>query len=80
MVSLIEYSYIPIFPFFIAVQIISVALLGLSILFIFAVVSFIFWHNYFDNENRFCRTMLECYVSVIRDGLLDTLGVVRMLL
>lgn len=58
-----------------AVQLISVALLGLSILFIFAVFSFIFWHNYFDNVHRFCETMVECYVSVIREGLLETLGI-----
>ncbi|XP_019850014.1 PREDICTED: uncharacterized protein LOC109580894 isoform X2 [Amphimedon queenslandica] len=58
-----------------ALQLISVALLGLSILLIFAVFSFILWHNYFDNVHRFCETMVECYVSVIREGLLDTLGI-----
>lgn len=62
------------FIFIIAFQLISVALLGLSILFILAVVSFAFWHDYFDNEDRFCRTMLECYVSVIREGLFGTVS------
>ena len=65
------------FSISVAVQLISVALLGLSILFIFAVFSFILWHNYFNNVHRFCETMVECYVSVIREGLLDTLGIVR---
>ena len=55
------------------------ALLGLGFLLIFAVVSFVFLHNFFDNDTMFCRTMIECYVSVIREGLLDTIGTVSII-
>ena len=62
----------------VAAQLVSVALLGMGILLIFSVISFVFLHNFFDNQTVFCRSMFECYVSVIREGLLDTIGTVRI--
>uniref|UniRef100_A0A1X7UK67 MIR domain-containing protein n=1 Tax=Amphimedon queenslandica TaxID=400682 RepID=A0A1X7UK67_AMPQE len=59
-----------------AAQLISVALLALGILLVFAVISFVFLHDFFDNENLFCRTLFECYISVTREGLLDTIGTI----
>ena len=58
------------------VQLIAVGVLGLAILFLYAVFSFIFLHSFYDrNADLYCNTLLECYFSVIRVGLLDTLGV-----
>ena len=48
------------------------------IVYIYAVISFVFLHEFFDvNDGLFCRTLGECVVTVIREGLLDTLGAVR---
>ena len=59
-----------------AIQLISVGILGLAVLFLYAVFSFIFLHSFYDrNADLYCNTLLECYFSVIRMGLLDTLGV-----
>lgn len=36
-------------------------------------------HNFFNRETPlFCYTMWECYVTVIREGLLDTFGAVSL--
>ena len=58
-------------------QLFSVGLLGLAVLFVYAVFSFVFLHNFYDhNADLYCNTLLECYITVIRVGLLDTLGAV----
>ena len=63
--------------FGLAIQLISVALLVLAVLFMYAVFSFVFLHNFYDrNADLYCNTLLECYITVIRVGLLDTLGAV----
>ena len=60
-----------------AIQLISVILLGLAVLFIYAVFSFVFLHKFYDrNADLYCNTLLECYITIIRVGLLDTLGAV----
>ena len=64
--------------FSIASQLISVTLLALGILLIFAVISFVFLYDFFDNDTVFCHTMFECYISIIREGLLDTIGTVSL--
>ena len=56
--------------------------MGLIILFIYAVVSFAFLSEAFRAQNNsdgdlFCDTLYECFVSTIRYGLLENLGLVR---
>ena len=58
------------------------AILGVIVLFIYAVVSFAFLHESFQAKNNnegdlFCSTLYECFASTIRFGLLDNLGKVR---
>ncbi len=61
-----------------ALQLIVVGLLALAVLLIYAVISFAILHNFFDpeNDNLFCETLWQCFVTVTREGLLDTLGAV----
>ena len=64
------------------VALLWVAALGVVILYIYAVVSFAFLHESFlqpDNNDAtlFCQDLGECFVSTIRYGLLDNLGLVR---
>ena len=70
------------FLFFAAtgISLIWVAILGLIVLFIYAVISFAFLHNYFritDDASLYCQTLLECMYSVLRYGLIDNIGLVR---
>ena len=59
----------------IALQLVIVFLLGLSIIFMYAVTSFAFFHGHFDvEEGLFCETLAQCFLTVTREGLLDTLG------
>ena len=58
-----------------------VAILGLVVLYIYAVVSFVFLHESFlapDNNDAtlFCSTLYECFASTIRYGLIENLGLV----
>ena len=57
-------------------QLIFIGLLTLAILFIYAVFSFAFMRNLFDpaDSNFFCQTLWQCYVTVIREGLLNSFG------
>ena len=58
--------------------------LGLVILYIYSVGTFAFLPNEFHEpdpeeagENiRFCRSLFQCFISVLEYGLLDTLGAV----
>ena len=53
--------------------------LGFIILYVYAVISFIFLHTSFEVTPEmplFCDSLLQCFVSVIRYGLLDNLGLV----
>ena len=60
-----------------------VAFLGLIVLYMYAVLSFAILHESFFIANaRFplhCENLGQCFVSVIRYGLLNTLGAVRIL-
>lgn len=52
-----------------------VAILLVLIVYIFAVISFAVLRSEFqdeDNENVFCRTLDECFISVLRFGLIDS--------
>ena len=58
-----------------------VAVLGVVVLYIYAVVSFAFLHESFlapdnDDATLFCSTLYECFASTIRYGLIDNLGLV----
>lgn len=56
-----------------------VAALILVILFIYSVISFTFLHESFINDGEsalFCTNLGQCFVSVIRVGLIDSLGLV----
>ena len=62
---------------YIAVQLIYVAIIGEVLILIFSVIAFAFLHDYFENENQlFCSTLWECFVTVTRDGWLSTIGTV----
>ena len=57
-----------------------VGALGLVVMYIYSVGTFAFLPNQFhdpseDSDNvRFCRSLFECFISVLEYGLLDTLG------
>ena len=53
-----------------------VALLILAILFIYAVVSFVFLHESVNDraESSFCESLGECFITVIRIGLIESFG------
>ena len=58
-----------------------VAALGLIVIYNYAVGTFVFMPNEFDNQDegevvRYCDTLFECSISVLEYGLLDTIGVV----
>ena len=59
-----------------------VAFLGMVILLIYAVLSFAFlWDRFYMSEDAvlYCDTLFQCFVSVIRYGLIDTLGLVCLI-
>lgn len=60
-----------------------VAILGLIVIYNYAVGTFIFMPNEFDNQEgevgeavRYCHTLFECSITVLEYGLLDTIGLV----
>ena len=60
-----------------------VAALGGVVLYIYAVISFAFLHESADNSGEedkdndlFCETLGQCFITVIRFGLIDNLGLV----
>ena len=66
----------------IGIALIWVAILGIIVLFIYAVISFVFFHNDFyeeegDGTELYCTTLAECMYSMIRYGLIDNIGLVR---
>ena len=51
----------------------------LSVLFIYAVLSFAIMSSFFNpDEDHYCSTLWHCYITVIRVGLLDGLGVSKL--
>ena len=62
-----------------ALQLLSVFLLIFAIIYIYAVMSFALLHDFFSRESgQFCDNLGMCFVTVLRGGLLDTLGRVRL--
>lgn len=54
-----------------------VAGLGGVVLYIYAVISFAFLHESFDpQEDLYCESLGECFITVVRYGLIDNLGLV----
>ena len=52
-------------------------ILGLVVIYIYAVISFALIPNYFNPErDEFCESVFECFITITRLGLLDTLGLV----
>ena len=63
-----------------------VGALGLVIIYIYSVGTFAFLPNEFNEPEpqqpaesvRFCRSLFQCFISVLEYGLLDTLGAVSI--
>ena len=58
-----------------------VAALGLIVIYIYTVGTFVFMPSDFDNQDegevvRYCSTLFECSITVLAYGLLDTIEVV----
>ena len=65
--------------FLAAPQLLTIGILGVVILFGYSVISFIIYSSVFDEQSGlYCITLFECFVSVSRIGLLDTLGQVSL--
>ena len=61
------------------VSLLWVAALGGVVLFIYAVIVFAFLHESVNGQGEkafYCETIGQCFISVIRWGLLDNLGMV----
>ena len=53
------------------------AALGLVVMYIYSVGTFALLPNEFHDTNgdvRFCQSLIQCFVSVLEYGLLDSLG------
>ena len=62
------------------ISLLWVAALGVVILFIYSVISFAFLHESFlaenDEDDLYCNNLFQCFITVIRYGLIDNLGLV----
>ena len=68
-----------IFLFHAGKSLLWIAALGLAILFIYAIVSFVFLRDSVHNINNegssmFCENLGQCFVTVLRVGLIESLG------
>ena len=55
------------------------ALIGASIMLVFAMGAFLFTSAYFEAQSAlFCNSLWECFITVLREGLLGTLGLVSL--
>ena len=66
--------------FYVGSSLLWVAALGLIVIYVYAVGTFAFMPNDFDDNDGdvalFCGTLFECFVTVLDYGLLDTIGLV----
>lgn len=61
--------------FFSAAQLLAVFALVIVIVYIYAVLSFAFLQEFFNrSDGQFCDSLLQCTVTVMHGGLLDTLS------
>ena len=66
------------------VSLLWIGALGLVVLYIYSVGTFALLRSDYDVPNpeepgdnvRFCHSLIECFISVLKYGLLDTLGMV----
>ena len=66
---------------FIESQLFSLTLVLFALLWIYAIISFTFLYSFFDvNQNLFCDSLFECYITVLRVGLFSSFGGVSILL
>ena len=66
--------------FLAAPQLVTIAILGIVILFGYSVISFLIYRPVFvEQMGLYCNTLFECFVSASRIGLLDTLGIVSFI-
>ncbi|XP_019860520.1 PREDICTED: inositol 1,4,5-trisphosphate receptor-like protein A [Amphimedon queenslandica] len=61
-------------------QLFLIACFILSLLLIYAVLSFAIMSSFFNpgENNQFCTTLWQCYITVIREGLLDGFGAISV--
>ena len=68
---------------FVGISLIWVAVLGVIVLYIYAVISFAFLQNHFTQTNTqtplFCANLGQCMFTVLRYGLTENLGLVSQL-
>ncbi|XP_019850747.1 PREDICTED: inositol 1,4,5-trisphosphate receptor type 3-like isoform X1 [Amphimedon queenslandica] len=58
-----------------AFQLLIIFALGIVFIYIYAVASFALISNYFSEEkDEFCNNVFQCFVTILRVGLLNTLG------
>uniref|UniRef100_A0A1X7UHI3 Inositol 1,4,5-trisphosphate/ryanodine receptor domain-containing protein n=1 Tax=Amphimedon queenslandica TaxID=400682 RepID=A0A1X7UHI3_AMPQE len=56
-------------------QLFSLTLVLFALLWIYAIISFTFLYSFFDvNQNLFCDSLFECYITVLRVGLFSSFG------
>ena len=64
------------FTIVLAGQMLSVILLGLVVLLFYAIIAFVWLSEFFnpddDGTYAYCSSLIECYISVIREGLLGS--------
>ena len=73
-----HFSYHLLSPFLAAPQLLTVAGMGTLILFAYSVLGFVFYSSVFDPQmGLYCNNLFQCFVSIARIGLLDTLGEVN---
>ena len=74
------YSLIFVSPSYVGISLVWVAILFVVMLYIYSVVSFAFLHESFlmpnDHDSLFCNTLFECFITMIRYGLMDNPGLV----
>ena len=64
---------------YIAWQSITVALFGLVCIFVYAVVSFAFFRDFFEPDSGlYCESLWQCLLTVLRVGLLSSFNDVSM--
>uniref|UniRef100_A0A1X7UGL6 Ion transport domain-containing protein n=1 Tax=Amphimedon queenslandica TaxID=400682 RepID=A0A1X7UGL6_AMPQE len=56
-------------------QLFSLTLVLFALLWIYAIISFTFLYSFFNvNQNLFCDSLFECYITVLRVGLFSSFG------
>ena len=70
------------FSYFLGKLLVFIGLITAGIFLVFSVVAFLFIQDHFnetDDNPLFCNSLWQCFISVSREGLLDTLGQVSFI-